>query len=155
MRGTNSLPFAVYVQTSRPIGVVGVAWLLIILSAGCSDGLPERVPVSGTVYIDGEPLTTGSVMVIPEGERPAGGSIGPDGRFTLSSYEINDGVVTGTHAVTVSATEHIGERDTRWLIPKKYRDPKTSGLTVTIDGPTDDWKIELTWDGGKPFIEHM
>jgi hypothetical protein len=127
----------------------------VLATVGCSDGRPERVPVSGTVLIDGKPLTKGSIMVIPSGQRPAGGSIGPDGRFMLSCYEINDGVVPGTHAVTVQATEHISERETRWLTPKKYGDAKASGLTVTIDGPTDDLKIELTWDGKQPFVERM
>jgi hypothetical protein len=128
----------------------------VVLSlAGCADGLPERVPVSGTVFIDGKPLTKGSIMVIPDGERAAGGSIGPDGRFQLTSYELNDGVVTGTHRVTVQATEHIGERDTRWLTPKKYGDAATSGLSITVTEPTDDLKIELSWDGKGPYVEKM
>lgn len=94
-------------------------------------------------------------MVVPEGERPAGGSIGPDGRFSLSSYELNDGVVPGTHAVAVQATEHISERETRWLAPKKYGNPATSGLTVTVEAPTDDLVVELSWDGKGPFVERM
>jgi hypothetical protein len=127
----------------------------MLVTVGCSDGRPTRVPVSGTVLIDGKPLTKGSIQVIPTGQRPAGGSIGPDGRFMLSCYEINDGVVPGTHAVTVQATEHISERETRWLTPKKYGNAQSSGLTVTIEGPTDDLKIELTWDGKQPFVERM
>ena len=31
---------------------------------------------------------------------------------------------------------------------------ETSGLTCEISGPTDALTINLTWDGGKPFIEH-
>jgi hypothetical protein len=127
----------------------------LIILAGCADGRPERVPVSGTVLIDGKPLNKGSIMVVPQGQRPAGGSIGPDGRFTLSCYALNDGVVSGTHLVSVQATEHISERETRWLTPKKYGDPNTSGLSVTITEPTDDLIIELTWDGKKPFVERM
>ena len=137
--------------------IAGISWIgcCLICLPGCSDGLPVRVPVSGTVLIDGEPLTKGSIMVIPEGERPAGGSIGPDGRFSLSCYALNDGVVPGTHHVTVQATEHISERETRWLTPKKYGDPSTSRLTVTITEATDDLIIDLTWDGKKPFVERM
>ena len=126
-----------------------------LLLVGCSDGLPQRVPVAGTVFIDGTPLTAGSIMVIPDGERPAVGSIGPDGRFTLSSYERNDGVVPGTHRVTVKATEHVSERETLWLAPKQYGNPNSSGLTITVEGPTDDAVINLTWDGKKPYVERM
>lgn len=127
--------------------------LSLVLVCGCSDNLPHRVPVSGVVLIDGEPLTRGSIQVIPNGERPAGGAIGPDGKFTLSSYERNDGVVTGTHSVSVQATKHLSPRETLWMTPKKYGNPSTSGLSITVNEPTADIKIELTWDGKKPFVE--
>ncbi|MCA9233897.1 MAG: hypothetical protein KDA44_00400 [Planctomycetales bacterium] len=147
---------------NQPFSQIHAGWTVVALAtcglaglAGCSDGLPHRVPVSGIVKIDGKPLSQGSVMVIPANDRPAGGSIGPDGRFTLTSYEPNDGVVVGTHKVTVAATEHLSERETRWLVPKKYNNAGSSGLTVTIDGPTDDLEINLTWDGKHPFTERM
>ncbi len=146
-------PTTSQVLSQHVLSALGFTCLLLL--GGCADNLPTRVPVSGTVLIDGKPLTKGSIMVIPQGERPSGGSIGPDGRFTLSCYELNDGVVPGTHFVTIQATDHISERETRWLTPKKYGDPNTSGLQVTIQEPTDDLKIELTWDGKKPFVERM
>lgn len=138
-------------------GLRRMAIVLAIAAAtlGCSDGLPTRVPVSGVVLIDGKPLTSGSIMVVPAGQRPAGGSIGPDGRFTLSCFAQNDGVVPGTHRVAVQANEHIGERETRWLAPKKYGNVATSGLTLTVAEPTDDVVINLSWDGKKPFVERM
>lgn len=131
------------------------AALALLVTVGCGDGLPQRVPVSGQVLIDGVPLTQGSIMVVPEGDRPAGGTIGPDGRFRLSSYARNDGVVPGTHKVAIQATEHLSERDTRWLAPKKYGNPNASGLTITVTEPRDDVVIEITWEGKKPFVERM
>ena len=138
--------------TTTRVGFIFLA-AAVVFQAGCSDGLPVRVPVSGTVYIDGKPLSRGSVMVIPSGERPAGGSIGPDGRFSLSTYERNDGVILGKHMVTIQATEHLNETETRWLTPKKYGNASTSGLSVSIEEATDDLRIELTWDGKGPFVE--
>lgn len=129
--------------------------MLLLSLLGCGRGLPDRVPVSGTVLIDGKPLTSGSIMLIPTNERPAGGSISPEGRFTLSCYERDDGVVPGTHKVTVQAVEHLSLTESRWLVPPKYGDPATSALEVTIDGPTDDLVINLTWDGGKPFVQRF
>ena len=32
---------------------------------------------------------------------------------------------------------------------------RLSGIQVDIQGPIDDLKIELSWDGGKPFIERV
>lgn len=127
--------------------------LALLPCVGCSDGLPHRVPVSGIVLIDGEPLTRGSIQVIPKGERPAGGAIGPDGRFSLSCYERNDGVIPGTHLVTVQATKQLSPRETLWMTPKKYGNAGTSGLSITVTEPTDNAKIELTWEGKKPFVE--
>ena len=37
--------------------------------------------------------------------------------------------------------------------PPKYADFRESGLVFTLTEPTDDLKIELTWDGGKPFVQ--
>jgi len=119
---------------------------------GCNKG-PKVVPVSGIVLIDGQPLTKGSVQVMPSGSRAASGTIGPDGRFTLTTNDDGDGCMMGTHPVRVVGNENVGPTDIRWLAPKKYALPGDSDLTVTIDGPTSDLKIELTWAGAKPFIE--
>jgi hypothetical protein len=91
--------------------------------------------------------------VVPDNARPAVGEIGPDGRFKLETFEEGDGCVTGTHRVAVIAREVLSPSELRWLAPKKYHTIETSDTTVTIDGPTDDLEIRLTWDGGQPFIE--
>ena len=59
----------------------------------------------------------------------------------------------GTHNVEVMAREAVSETSARWHAPKKYTSHKTSGITVDIDQPTSDLEINLTWDGGKPFVE--
>lgn len=126
----------------------GVAVVAAILGlAGCGEGGPKVVEVSGTVLIDGQPLDYGHIQVIPADWRPAAGSIGKDGRFTLSTTEPNDGCAVGTHQVAILAGESVTAETTRWHAPAKYADIKTSNLTVTITGPTDDLKIELQSDG--------
>lgn len=140
-------------QTLQPDAALVLLAALLASSAGCSDGLPERVPVSGTVTIDGAPLTRGSIMFISQGGRPAGGGIDSQGHFELSCYEQGDGATLGLHHVKVTAVEPINERANRWLAPKKYADERSSGIEVEITEPIDDLKIELTWDGGRPFVE--
>lgn len=83
------------------------------------------------------------------------GQIGPDGRFTLTCYDESDGCVPGKHAAAVIACESLGANANRWHAPKKYLDPTTSGLTVDITEPTDSLVINITWDGGKPFVERF
>jgi hypothetical protein len=127
----------------------GAALVAVVVGlAGCGDGGPKIVPVSGVVTIDGQPLSYGHVQVIPAGWRPASGRIGADGRFTLTTTVSGDGCAVGTHPVAVLAGESLTPETMKWHAPQKYADIKTSNLTVTITGPTDDLKIELKSDGG-------
>lgn len=118
--------------------------LTVAIVCGCNDGKPERVPVSGVVLVDGNPLTQGTITVYPTGARPSLGKIGADGHFELMSYKPGDGVVLGTHAVSISAEELVGEEKIKWHAPKKYANPRTSGLSITVTESRDDVKIELT-----------
>lgn len=131
------------------------ALLVSALVAGCGDGRPERVPVSGRVLIDGQPLTEGYLRVHPPSNRAATGQIGSDGRFTLTTYERGDGCVPGQHPITVTASKFINPQTVRWFAPKKYASGATSGLTIDITGPTDDAVVNLSWEGGKPFDERI
>jgi hypothetical protein len=121
---------------------------------GCGDGRPTRVPVSGKVLIDGKVLAYGAVRFTPEHGRPATGEIQKDGTFAMSTFEPNDGVVPGTHTVTVHAREDLSGTQVRWNAPKKYGNPAQSGLRQIIEKPTDSITIELTWGGQPgPFVE--
>ncbi len=128
--------------------------ILLLTATGCDDR-PRRVHASGRVLIDGQPLEHGFVQVVPAGDRPATGKLGPDGRFTLTTFDENDGVVPGTHPVAVIGTESIDGASQRWHAPRKYISPDTSGLTITVDEPSDSLEINLSWDGGKPFVERF
>ena len=125
----------------------------LLFSSGCGDGRPSRVPVSGQVLIDGEPLKCGTITFIPAGHRASRGKLDHDGRFTLSCFGENDGAVLGKHKVEVTAFEKVKPTLMRWHAPKKYQDQATSGLSQEITGPTDNVVINLAWSGGKPFDE--
>ena len=120
---------------------------------GCSDGRPDRVPVAGTLTIDGKPLAKAFVNFYPASGRPSNGRTDESGRFVRGCFEDNDGAQLGTHEVSVIAVEEIGPNTMKWYAPKKYSRVDTAGLNLTINEPVDDLKIELTWDGGKPFVE--
>jgi hypothetical protein len=124
------------------LGTIG-----LLVFAGCNDGRPARVPVSGFVLIDGKPLTVGDVKFVPEGARPSSGKLDESGRFVLTCYDGNDGAVPGPHRVQVSASEVINQNQVRWHAPIKYANFRTSGITVEVDESTDGLVIELTSDG--------
>ncbi len=132
-----------------------VLLLLACALAGCRDARPTRVPVSGKVLIDGKPLMVGYIRFVPADARPSGGEIGPDGRFSLTCYDGQDGAVIGTHRVEVAASETLGANALRWHAPKKYLRADIFGLTVEITEPTDSLVIDLTWNGSAPFIEQF
>ena len=122
--------------------------------AGCGDGRPTRVPVSGHVLIDGKPLTYGYVEFAPANSRASTGGLDQDGKFVLTCFEPGDGVVPGKQRIAVRAQEPIGAENMKWHAPKKYADMDSSGLTQDITGPTDSVVINLTWDGAPgPFVE--
>ncbi|WP_254508822.1 hypothetical protein [Anatilimnocola floriformis] len=128
--------------------------LLIVLGGlGVLAGCQERpIPIAGTVYIDGQPVQGGHIRVIPAHTRSAQAMIDKEGKFRLYTRTVDDGVFAGEHPIEIVSTERL-PRGNRWLIPKKYSDVNTSGLTIKVDKPTSDLRIDLTWDGGKPFVE--
>jgi hypothetical protein len=141
----------------RIAGKIAALVLVCGCAAGCSDGLPPRVPVAGKVTIDGQPVTFGSIRFVPtDGGRLATAQIGKDGSFTLTAYKLNDGCVPGTHRVAVYSVEEVNDTMGRWYVPRKYSIANSSGLNYTITEPTDSLKIELTWGGVKgPVVERL
>lgn len=133
------------------VGLAGVA-LLLGVSVGCSKGI-DRVKVAGQVLIDGEPLTVGFIRVYPEGARDSSSKLDSEGRFDLRTYKPGDGIPLGTHVVTVNGSEWLNATRKKWHSPPKYARVATSSLSIDVTGPTEDVVIELTWGGGKPFVE--
>lgn len=126
---------------------------IAIALVGCDDGRQARVLMSGQVLIDGEPLTHGFVRFVPKDARPSSAELDEEGRFTLSCYGEKDGVIPGVHQLEVDASEWISSKKRKWHAPPKYFRYKTSGLTQEITESTESIVINLTWDGGKPFVE--
>jgi len=131
---------------------VSLPVLLICLLAalGESDNRPDRVPVSGRVVIDGEPLTNGTIIFIPEGGAHTSiGTIDKEGHFTLTCYDGNDGAVLGTHRMEIVLSEALDEDAPPWPVPRKYANYQTSDLTAEITGPANDVLVQLETDRGQ------
>ena len=122
---------------------------------------PRLVKVSGTVkFKDGTiiqvPADTGRAAIIlspadvggeakpGEVKKAAQGKIRPDGRFEMCTFKLvpPDGVIPGKYKVTIVAQWKYRD-PTSSVVPKKYSDPRTSGLEVTIDKPISDLQFEL------------
>jgi hypothetical protein len=134
------------------LNLAGVS-ILLLLTTGCSDGRPSRVPVSGQVLIDGRPLAHGQIQFIPQGSRASRGVLDEQGRFTLSCFDKGDGAIPGLHTVVIFGSEPLSSTKMIWHAPKKYTDASTSGVKQEITGPVDNVVIRISWGDGQPFVE--
>lgn len=131
------------------------ATVVALALVGCSGGdFPETYPVSGTVTYQGKPVEGATVILVP-GEpagRSASGVSDAEGNFSVKTYfdpvDQPDGAVSGTYTVTVSKVEKrelpkgLSPQEEqaafaklgppKSLLPKKYENPNSSGLTVTV-----------------------
>ncbi|MBN2294302.1 MAG: hypothetical protein JXM70_17875 [Pirellulales bacterium] len=137
---------------NRKVWLLAVLLVNVSLIIGCGDGRPKRVPVSGQVLVDEQPLPGGFVRIVPANGRAATGQIDAQGHFSLTTYDKNDGCMPGTHNVEVTFIDTSNPNVYRSLIPEKYNNADTSGLSVTIDGPTDDLTIRITRQGWRPSM---
>jgi len=117
-------------------------WALALSLAGtlgCSNNGLNLGRVRGTITYEGEPVTAGEVLFMPDESKgstgpPASGSIGADGTYAMSTEESGDGAVVGVHKVAV-----IG------------RDPKPIGKeTVITENSSDNDVLNAKARVGRP-----
>jgi hypothetical protein len=139
------------------------AWSAAVLAAAalglCSCGGPDRVevsPVRGKVLFRGQPVPYAWVVFYPQGGseevqrmRPSGRA-GPDGSFTLTSYDEGDGAPAGQYKVTVEwpsedPNDPSNPDDPETRVPRgpdrfggRYADPATTPLTATVKEGDND-----------------
>ena len=143
---------------------ISVAGFALVAFLGCSSSqssLPEGAPplyeVSGTVTYNDTPLSDAIVVLAPKNStsNSIGGSAHTDseGKFVAQAYPPNNGMPEGNYTVTVIKTETVevpgGDPDnvqttSKSLVPEKYSQPQTSGLTLTVTKEgKDDVLLEL------------
>ncbi|HEX4613775.1 MAG TPA: hypothetical protein VH092_36680 [Urbifossiella sp.] len=120
---------------------------VLAFAVGCSGGGTKKIVVRGTVTYNGQPLDSGMLQLAGPNGAYAAAAIKADG-----TYEITD-VTPGETKVAVQETprnsgsssggKHQPLPKEPPKIPAKFRDVKTSGVTVTITPSTSDLPIEL------------
>lgn len=139
-----------YAKTLLP-----VAFSVCLLTAACNRA-PERIPVHGVVQKKGKPLSYGSVMFQPDGGGAiARSTIGPQGKFQLSTESEGDGAAPGTYRVRITAFELQKKKAAgastdeptlgRSAIPKKYQRFGTSPIRIDVQ-PTMQLPVLIDLD---------
>ncbi|MCY2989922.1 MAG: hypothetical protein NTY19_18930 [Planctomycetota bacterium] len=139
--------------------VVFAAWTLTVTLLGCKGGnTPSMEKVSGLATLHNKPLTKGSIQFMPDNSkgthgRMALGEIGPDGKFILTTFKPGDGVQVGFYRVVVNCQDVVPfdpqnpkqPPRPKSLIPERYADENTSGLTAEVkQGTQNKFTFELT-----------
>ena len=143
----------------RTCGLLLCSMGIAILVTGCggASDAPQLAAVSGVVLLDGQPLKKGSIQFTPDSSkgttgRMALGEIKPDGKFVLGTTVPGDGARVGFHKVAVNCFDSTpfnpnnpAQSTTKWLIPEKYGDDRTSGLTAEVKtGNKNTFTFSLT-----------
>lgn len=132
----------------RPIATVfALAWL-----TGCGGNDLDLIPVSGRVYYDNQPLTTGTVsfhLANTTGHVPTG-VIDKEGRYSLST-NYQPGAPLGRYKVVIHATEptdNPGKASPglpKSLIPARYNQGSTTPFLIEVkpDAPEGAYDLRL------------
>jgi len=117
------------------------------LFVGCSS---KTAPVNGRVkFKDGGDISVLRGYMVsfePEDDRISGaGEIGADGTFKITTFTADDGAIPGRHRIAISPPDPPPDAPPpKPVIPQKYRDFGTSGLTADIKpGTTNTVEFEL------------
>jgi hypothetical protein len=130
-------------------------------AAGCSSRVdkwaakrPKTYPAKGRVLWDGKPEEGIVVSLESKAHNVSAIAITDStGAFTLKTFKTGDGAVAGEHAVRLEkrivkdpSAEIVVEVI---VLPQKYADPQTSGLTATVveKGP-NEFTFEVTGPRG-------
>jgi hypothetical protein len=124
--------------------------LVVFLACQRAPEGPKLVPAAGVVTLDGKPLGSADVMLIPQGDTKGNGGVGRTdaaGKFELQTHDRqHKGIPVGEYKVIVSklvkpdGTDYVpdpnvGPIDTggfKELLPTAYTDQERSQLTATI-----------------------
>ncbi|MEQ8209896.1 MAG: carboxypeptidase-like regulatory domain-containing protein [Lacipirellulaceae bacterium] len=127
---------------------------------GCSDSKFEYAPVTGSVKLDGQPVSGARVVFMPQASgdsREAGpysnGETDEQGNFQLSSVATDprEGAVVGNHRIVISTRKtHLDPEnrdieivDSPETIPRPYTNYQKTPLTFEV---STDGKNEANFD---------
>ncbi len=133
--------------------------LSVFAVTGCGSG---KADVTGTVKYDGKLVTHGTVVFVDKSNLTHGADIQSDGTYSLAGipagevrmyvYDRTPGTTTGGSRPdtagggrrgAVATTGANAERPPASVLPEKYGDVTTAGLTTTLKSGKNDYNFDL------------
>jgi hypothetical protein len=122
----------------------------LLMLVGCG-GPTNRAELTGTVRLNGEPLSTGSIAFFPAAgtQGPASGGTITDGKYYVPAEK---GVAIGKSRVSILSTKKTGRQVDRgrgleeeWvrLIPPKYNDSSEVICTIKPGSNRLDFDLQV------------
>lgn len=120
---------------------------LLAFVVGCGNGRPATYPVTGSVTYQGQPVVGAQVMFRAAGAPAAEGTTDGTGKFSLMTFDPNDGAVLGKHRVTVVKKVPLDPNDPYSAVkdglPAIYGDMARSPLEKEVTSGMNDFALEL------------
>lgn len=136
--------------------------ILLVVATGCGGGaesnpLPETVPVSGVVTLNGEPLAAGSVTFVPQGQTKGTecqGTTDAAGKYTLKQQHGSEGAPPGEYKVVISLllrgdgtplpAEGAGGGGIAFeTLPRQYSDFNATKLSAVVPDSGGEFSFDL------------
>ncbi|MBW3598603.1 MAG: carboxypeptidase-like regulatory domain-containing protein [Planctomycetes bacterium] len=128
--------------------------LAVVVLGGCGGSGLDTAPVTGTVTLDGEPLSGATVTFVPERtgmEAPSSqGMTDAQGRYALSVVATGDeGAVIGQHQVTINVfpeqEDPTDDADLalteEQIVPARYNEDSELTYEVKDGSNVADWAL--------------
>lgn len=134
---------------------------LVLFPLGCSSSdQPELGQVTGTITLDGKPLTGVAVVFQPENGRPARGMTNAEGKYELVYIRQTKGTKVGPNRVEVAPSEEGEEsegdepgdgdsqaaskksKSAKPTVPAKYNTKSELKVDVKSGSNTFDFQLE-------------
>lgn len=146
-----------------------MGWMMVatfVMTLGCGPSGPTRpqtYPVTGVVTYNGQPAAGANLnFQLTDGSGYAMAITDDAGRYSLMTFEANDGAVPGEYVVGITKydqavvvddmsdddyvppEEQAAVTSSGNQLPIKYSVPQTSGLTATVLEQRNEFNFELT-----------
>ena len=123
------------------LGSILLMAAICVVGCGSPEGSADQLPtynVTGKVTVDGQPLTSGSLVMKPvtSGAPTSGGEIQEDGTVKFSTYSPEGGIPAGQYEATV-----------RMSADKMQPVPSVVPLNVTVSEDMDGGELPIAFQG--------